>query len=54
MIVYANKGSDYDGENMVFIQKENEKKYKDYALDWYNQGVKIIGGCCEIGPSEIT
>lgn len=28
--------------------------YAQYALQWAKQGVKIIGGCCEVGPSHIA
>ena len=27
--------------------------YLDYARQWINQGVRIIGGCCGIGPEHI-
>lgn len=28
--------------------------YAQYALQWAKQGIKIIGGCCEVGPSHIA
>jgi len=29
-------------------------KYADYALGWVEMGAKIVGGCCEVGPSHIA
>jgi S-methylmethionine-dependent homocysteine/selenocysteine methylase len=28
--------------------------YADFADGWANQGVSIIGGCCEVGPAHIA
>jgi len=28
--------------------------YADYALQWVEQGARIVGGCCEVGPEHIA
>jgi len=28
--------------------------YADFALGWVDQGARIIGGCCEVGPAHIA
>jgi S-methylmethionine-dependent homocysteine/selenocysteine methylase len=36
---------------MVFLDDdENSKEYYEWAKLWYENGIKMIGGCCEIGP----
>lgn len=33
---------------------QGPKEYAAFALSWVKSGAKIIGGCCEIGPSHIA
>ena len=28
--------------------------YADFALGWVDQGARIVGGCCEVGPAHIA
>ncbi len=28
--------------------------YADFALGWVDQGARILGGCCEVGPAHIA
>jgi len=28
--------------------------YAEFALNWVSQGARIIGGCCEVGPTHIA
>ena len=30
------------------------RAYADHAADWVAAGVRIIGGCCEVGPAHIS
>lgn len=54
IVVYPNGGSKYNP-----ITKQWEKgdisaqEYAKMAYLWYQEGAKIIGGCCETGPEEI-
>lgn len=32
----------------------NKKKYATHVLQWLKKGASIVGGCCEIGPSDIS
>lgn len=29
-------------------------EYADFAMNWVDRGLSIIGGCCEIGPAHIA
>jgi len=29
-------------------------QYADFALDWIERGARIVGGCCEVGPTHIA
>lgn len=30
------------------------EKYARFAMDWIEQGARIVGGCCEVGPAHIA
>jgi len=30
------------------------KSYADFAMNWVERGLQIIGGCCEVGPAHIA
>ncbi|WP_026940814.1 homocysteine S-methyltransferase family protein [Hellea balneolensis] len=40
--------------NLKARQDLTPQLYAQYALEWAKAGVKIIGGCCEVGPSHIA
>ena len=40
--------------NVLETRKDlGPSEYAEFAFDWIDQGAKIIGGCCEIGPKHI-
>ena len=56
VIVYANKGENWDAKNKQFIEGSGteEDQYADYASEWFDLGARAIGGCCQIGPATIS
>ena len=52
--MYANSGNEWDAVNKKFIPKSLDQTYEKLAVDWFkNGGAKGIGGCCEIGDTQI-
>ena len=50
--VYAHSGS-YVGGNWIFNSVISPADYATAAEGWRGRGVRIIGGCCGVGPSHI-
>ena len=38
----------------IGIRELTPRQYQQYAETWYQQGARIIGGCCGIGPAHIN
>ena len=52
LILYPNSGRQYDAVHKVWIDRE-DASLVEAAPRWKEKGVKIIGGCCQVGPGEI-
>lgn len=52
LILYPNSGRQYDAVHKVWIDQE-DASLVEAAPRWKEKGVKIIGGCCQVGPGEI-
>ena len=53
-VVYPNSGRKWDATNKVWIGT-NEVGFADNLVkEWIELGAQFIGGCCGIGPNEIT
>ena len=42
--------------NVTQLEKRHDldpQRYAEFADGWVNQGVSIVGGCCEVGPAHI-
>ena len=50
--VYAHSGDYIDGK-WVFNSVINSTAYAAAAEGWCNRGVRVIGGCCGVGPTHI-
>ena len=46
---YPHKGT-YVRPNWIFDKNYTPEMYSDNMQDWVNQGVRIIGSCCGMGP----
>ncbi|WP_137168572.1 homocysteine S-methyltransferase family protein [Salinimonas lutimaris] len=56
--VYANNFAPIGTEHLansqeMGIRELTPQQYLAYAKTWYEQGARIIGGCCGIGPEHI-
>ena len=54
VIVYPNKGEEYDAVNKIWLGARDGKDFRQWAGQWYNDGASIIGGCCRTSPSDIA
>lgn len=52
LILYPNSGRQYDAVHKVWVDQE-DASLVEAAPRWKEKGVKIIGGCCQVGPGEI-
>ncbi|NQU06056.1 MAG: homocysteine S-methyltransferase family protein [Calditrichaeota bacterium] len=53
--VYANDGRGWDHIKMQWTgERISPEHYGEYVLRWRDAGVRIIGGCCGIGPEHIA
>ncbi len=50
--VYAHSGDYVDGD-WVFDDVMSPAAHRAVAKGWIDRGVRIIGGCCGIGPDHI-
>jgi homocysteine S-methyltransferase len=53
-VVYPNSGRKWDAINKVWIGTTEIGFANSLVKEWINLGAEIIGGCCGIGPKEIT
>ena len=56
-ILYPNSGEVFSIENYTWsgVPNNEKKKFSEAAEYWVRkQGVSVIGGCCRIGPEQIT
>jgi len=53
IIVYPNSGEFYDATTKTWIGEANPSNFATMAKNWFNNGVRIIGGCCRTGPDHI-
>ena len=50
--VYAHSGNYIDGK-WIFNSVINPEDYAVAAEGWHRRGVRLIGGCCGVGPDHI-
>ena len=53
-VVYPNSGRNWDAVGKVWIGTTQVGFADSLVKEWMDQGAEIIGGCCGIGPKEIT
>ena len=53
-VVYPNSGRTWDAVEKVWIGTTQVGFADSLVKEWIDQGAEIIGGCCGIGPKEIT
>jgi homocysteine S-methyltransferase len=53
IIVYPNAGEVYDAGNKTWQGRTDPLNFAGAALEWFDLGSELIGGCCRIGPEHI-
>lgn len=53
IIVYPNSGEIYDAERKVWTGETACEAFGEQALVWYENGARVIGGCCRTTPDHI-
>tara|TARA_B100000029_G_scaffold508638_2_gene596002 strand:- start:1470 stop:2381 length:912 start_codon:yes stop_codon:yes gene_type:complete len=51
--VYAHSGDFAEDASIYFETVISEQGYCDHAKQWLARGVKVVGGCCGVGPAHI-
>ncbi|GAU76555.1 homocysteine S-methyltransferase [Fusibacter sp. 3D3] len=53
IVVYPNSGEQYDATQKVWHGCSTSEHYAVDAMQWYEKGAQIIGGCCRTTPKHI-
>jgi homocysteine S-methyltransferase len=53
-IVYPNSGRSWDATNKVWVGTNEVGFTNELVQEWIDLGAEFIGGCCGIGPNEIS
>lgn len=53
IIVYPNSGEQYDPGGKCWLDGVPGPSFLEMAREWYEQGARIIGGCCRTTPADI-
>ncbi|TDM48533.1 homocysteine S-methyltransferase [Macrococcoides goetzii] len=53
LMLYPNGGRKYDAVKKIWID-QHDASLVEAAVRWKEKGVKMIGGCCQVGPEEIS
>jgi homocysteine S-methyltransferase len=55
IIVYPNLGEVFNAEAKTWENTEQEQLLNaEIVEDWFDRGADIIGGCCQVGPDDIS
>jgi homocysteine S-methyltransferase len=54
IIVYPNSGEQYDPHRKKWRSSQSPVDFSGLALEWYDAGARLIGGCCRTGPDHIA
>ena len=53
LLVYPNSGEHYDARTKQWTGLADSSPLAEQARGWYEQGARLIGGCCRTTPSDI-
>jgi homocysteine S-methyltransferase len=54
IVVYPNSGEHWDGQTRDWHGSCKHESLATLAPQWVSAGVRLVGGCCRIGPPEIA
>jgi homocysteine S-methyltransferase len=52
-VVYPNHGGTWDGAHERWVGADAEDVPVDHLDEWLALGVRLVGGCCGVGPDEV-
>lgn len=53
IVVYPNSGEEYDPVSKAWQGNRGAQDLGKIAVEWFNYGARLIGGCCRTGPKHI-
>lgn len=53
LVVYPNLGASYDPSIKQWREFKEKFDFRKLTKKWYEEGARLIGGCCTTGPKEI-
>ena len=53
VVIYPNSGEEYDADSKTWHGDSSGKTFSSNAKDWFENGAKLIGGCCRTTPEDI-
>jgi len=53
IIVYPNSGESYEAGTKTWDGSHCEDSFSSHAKHWFEEGARIIGGCCRTSPEDI-
>lgn len=53
IVVYPNSGEQYDGLSKIWGGGRACTPFGELARSWFQQGARVIGGCCRTTPADI-
>jgi homocysteine S-methyltransferase len=53
LMVYPNSGECYDVSSKRWTGIPDSTQFGEEARRWYEEGARLIGGCCRTGPDDI-
>ena len=54
IIVYPNAGGTWDATHKTWTGKAPRQAWAELATMWRDVGASVIGGCCRVGPEDIS
>ncbi len=54
IVAYPNSGEHWDGKTRDWYGSRGYESLATLAPQWVREGVRLVGGCCRIGPREIA
>ncbi len=54
VVVYPNSGEIYDGQHKSWSCPTDPINLGSAAVEWFNQGASLLGGCCRTNPRQIA
>jgi homocysteine S-methyltransferase len=53
LVAYPNSGESYAAATKQWGGAVTAPPFGDQARQWYEEGARLIGGCCRVGPGDI-